>query len=187
MNPSFIEIYDRSLSTHQCQQLINIFEKSNDLTPGKVILNGNSIVNHDIKKSTELNGLKFSLRPDISDIIFPSLSKNIQSYNQKYKVLDDIERWKVDDDYTFKKFIDADDGYKVWHTEHGYGPLKSNRILVWMMYLNHAKSGTDFMYYPNVKSREGRCVIWPSGFTHFHRSSPNKGLKYIVSGWISFY
>ena len=51
---------------------------------------------------------------------------------------------------------------------------------------NDAKSGTEFMHYPNMDAKAGRCVIWPSGFTHMHRSMPNKSLKYIVSGWISF-
>ena len=36
-------------------------------------------------------------------------------------------------------------------------------------------------------SKKGRLVIWPASWTHFHRSEPNKGLKYIISGWYSFY
>ena len=42
------------------------------------------------------------------------------------------------------------------------------------------------LYDPTVDARMGRCVIWPAAFTHLHRSElPNKGLKYIVTGWIS--
>ena len=55
-----------------------------------------------------------------------------------------------------------------------------------MFYLNDAKSGTEFMYYPNVKARKGRCVIWPSGWEYTHRGLPNKGIKYIVSGWMAY-
>ena len=40
------------------------------------------------------------------------------------------------------------------------------------------------MHYPTVRAKMGRCVIWPAGWTHFHRSQLNKGVKYIVSGWL---
>ena len=93
--------------------------------------------------------------------------------------------WKVDDIYTFKKYESKDDGFKSWHTEHGPPPT-ANRILVWMFYLNNAKSGTDFMNFSTVKAKRGRCVIWPAFWTHYHRSTLNKGLKYITSGWMSF-
>ena len=57
---------------------------------------------------------------------------------------------------------------------------------MWMFYLNNAQSGTDFMNFSTVKAKRGRCVIWPAFWTHYHRSTLNKGLKYITSGWMSF-
>ena len=71
----------------------------------------------------------------------------------------------------------------MWHTEQGR--RTANRIAVWQFYLNNAESGTEFMSYPTVNAKMGRCVIWPAAWTHVHRSAPNKGLKYIISGWIS--
>ena len=55
-----------------------------------------------------------------------------------------------------------------------------------MFYLTDAKSGTEFMHYPTMSAKKGRCIIWPASFTHVHRSAPNKGVKYIISGWISY-
>ena len=85
-----------------------------------------------------------------------------------------------------------DSGYKAWHCEHAYAKEYDSlaeaprRILAWMFYLNNAKSGTEFMQYPTVRARMGRCVIWPAGWTHVHRGViPNKGLKYIITGWVS--
>ena len=71
----------------------------------------------------------------------------------------------------------------MWHCEHGAS--NSNRILAWMFYLNDAKSGTEFMNYPTVQAKRGRCVIWPAFWTHVHKGAPNKGLKYIATWWIS--
>ena len=56
-----------------------------------------------------------------------------------------------------------------------------------MFYLNDAKSGTEFKHFSTVDAKMGRGIIWPATFTHMHRSESNKGLKYIVSGWMSFF
>ena len=92
---------------------------------------------------------------------------------------------KFDDAFAFQKYETEEDGFKSWHTEAG-GSDTSTRILAWMIYLNNAKSGTEFMHFPTIRAKTGRCIIWPAGFTHVHRSEPNKGLKYVISGWISY-
>ena len=113
-----------------------------------------------------------------------SLKKCTAKYVEEYQSLKGIASWGLWDEYTFQKFQYYGDGYKQWHTEHSTGE-QSNRILAWMFYLNDA-SGTEFMHFPTVDAIMGRCIIWPSAFTHMHRSAPNKGLKYIMSGWFSF-
>ena len=92
----------------------------------------------------------------------------------------------MDDVYNFQKYDGEDDGYKEWHCEHGADDYSSRRILAWMFYLNNAKSGTEFKRYPTVQGKRGRCVIWPSAWTHIHRGVANKGLKYIATGWVSY-
>ena len=97
-----------------------------------------------------------------------------------------MEKWGVEDEFTLKKFEGEDEGFKVWHMEHG--KAVPYRILVWMFYLNDAQSGTEFFYYPKIESTKGRLVIWPAGWTHYHKGvTPNKGLKYLISGWYSFH
>ena len=97
--------------------------------------------------------------------------------------------WFYDDSYTFQKLVEKDDGYKVWHCEHGPSPNDgiNRRIMAWMIYLNDAKCGTEFMNYPTINAKMGRCVIWPAAWTHTHRGvCPNKGLKYILTGWVTY-
>ena len=56
-----------------------------------------------------------------------------------------------------------------------------------MFYLNNSKTVTEFVQYPTVRAKMGRCVIWPSAWTHVHRGvTANKGLKYVITGWVSF-
>jgi len=183
-NSDYIEKYDNALSESECNLLTSLYEKSEKISSGYIHFDGVKQLAPHIKKGEELKNMKFSNGDGISNIVLPKLKSCIAKYNAKYRGLDLISHWKYNDGYTFKKFELADDGYKEWHTEHGPGDL-STRILVWTFYLNNAKSGTDFLHYPTVKAKKGRCIIWPASWTHIHKSSPNKGTKYIISGWIS--
>ena len=141
-----------------------------------------SAVDADLKVSIEKN-VRFTDGSVVSNIIRPRLIPCIEKYKKKYeKNLNCLTPWGYNNEYTFKKFEGKDAGFKRWHTEHGPGnPL---RILVWAFYANDA-CGTEFMNYPTVQAKRGRCVIWPAAWSHVHRSAPNKGVKYYISGWIS--
>ena len=185
---SFIGIYDNVISQKDCDILISYFEKS-EQAPGRcVVSDGSHEIIPAMKMSKELCGCDLSKVDPVSTIIKSPLKLCLERYKKKYSnSLDSANlcKWLYDDRYTFKKYATEYDGFKQWHTEHVPGALQ--RIGVWMFYLNNAKSGTEFMYYPNVRAKMGRCVIWPSGWTHMHRSQlPNKGLKYFISGWFSY-
>ena len=182
MAETFIGIYDNALTKKECDLLISQFEKSpQDL--GNVLIGGKSQVITEQKKCNQLNGPKFSDRSIMSNILRTTVDNCIRKYEKEYPP---ARRGKVDDIYAFKKFEKEDDGFKAWHCEAANGGT-AKRVLVWSFYLNDAKSGTEFLYYPNIRARMGRCVIFPASWTHTHRSSqPNKGPKYFVSGWISY-
>ena len=178
---NFIEIYDDALPSENCDKLIEYFNKS----PQAEGMLGNRRVDHIQKKSTELKDTLFSLHPLSFQLISSTLKEYTDKYVEKYTLLTYMKKWGVDDEFTLKKFEGEDEGFKAWHTEHGISfPY---RILVWMFYLNDAQSGTEFFHHPNIESKKGRLVIWPAGWTHFHKGvAPNKGIKYITSGWYSF-
>ena len=181
-NPDFIGVYDNALSSEECEELISFFECS-PKTIGEITKIGKGLhVDRDVKSNIELRRSFVSETP----IIFERLQKYTDKYIDEYESLNYIYPCDLVDRYTFQKFQNDDDGFKVWHTEHIPPEPHNKRVLVWMFYLNDAKSGTQFMHYPTVKSKKGRLIIWPSAFTHTHRSEPNKGLKYIMSGWISY-
>ena len=85
------------------------------------------------------------------------------------------------------RFDGEEDGYFMRHCEADGSYV--DRMLTWMIYLNNAKCGTRF-YHPrkDIKAKEGRLVIWPAGWTHPHSGiTPNKGEKYLMTGWWKFY
>ena len=59
-----------------------------------------------------------------------------------------------------------------------------------MIYLNTVTDGggTKFPQYDLVTDAvEGRVVLWPSGWTHFHHGVVSMTeTKYIATGWYSF-
>ena len=181
---SFIECYDNALSKEECDILINQFEKNPEkITDGKVFSGTGYGIDKNIKSCREIENLKFSNGDIISNIIDTSLRKQLNLYVKKYPLLStNVSHWDVEDIYNFQKYENSEDGYKNWHMENGRLDC-CKRILVWSFYLNNAKSGTEFYNHSTIKAKRGRCVIWPAGPTTFHRSQPNKGLKYIVTGW----
>ena len=181
-SPSYIECYDDALTKEECRILISLFEKGKKI-PGYTYYNGERVVDSDIKKSIELDALNLYDGSSLSAIVYRALAPCINKYQEKYNNLNNISFWECDSVFTFQKYDGEDEGFKGWHTEHGMGT--ANRIAVWHFYLNDAESGTEFMSYPTINAKIGRCVIWPASWTHVHRSAPNKGLKYIISGWMS--
>tara|TARA_B100000287_G_scaffold95803_1_gene87970 strand:+ start:175 stop:759 length:585 start_codon:yes stop_codon:yes gene_type:complete len=183
LNSSFIEIYDNAFSQKECDILIDQFEKSE-------IVEGHTTTGYRPKEKQcrQINNPYLSDKSIISNIVKPVLMKCLAKYFNKYgDVLQLINRWEIDDGYSFQKYDRDGDGFKTWHCEHGPDNISNKRIMVWMFYLNNAKSGTEFVHHPTIKAKKGRGVIWPAGWTHHHRSViPNEGLKYIVTGWISY-
>jgi len=185
ISENFIEVYDNTLTEKECEIIISHVENCNSFREGGINRQGQFVVDHSFKQCREVPDLKFSNGDVISNIIRKALFECIDKYKAKFRGLDYTATWTYNDAYNCQKYETEDDGFKMWHSEHGPG-VSSHRMLAWMFYLNNAKSGTEFMYHPTVNAKRGRCVIWPSGFSHCHRGVPNKGLKYIVTGWVSF-
>ena len=179
-NSNFNEIYDGVLSSDECHLLISQFEKGSH-TPGLSAKSGYDPSN---KETIELCGTRFSNPSVVSSLIFTRFNQCLTKYCDSYKYCLRKDALKVDDEYVFSK-IEKDGGFKTWHSEQGSAIL-SGRVLVFIFYLNNAQSGTEFLYYPTVKSKEGRCVIFPASYTHTHKSEINKNLKYIITGWVSY-
>ena len=184
---TFIGIYDNAISKKECGIIISQFEKSIHLEGKLFNKSGEYVIDYSCKKCIEMSDPRLSRGDVISRIINGSLIECMGKYKKEYSSMDNfISPWVIDDGYNFQKYETEEDGFKIWHTEAGASST-SNRVLAWMFYLNDAKCGTEFMNYPTVRAKEGRCVIWPAAWTHIHRGvCPNKGLKYIATGWASY-
>ena len=157
---------------------VNGFESNN-------VAQGNNTT--DLKFSYSVLRQSFDSLPNSLSILVPTLVKRLTEYKKKFPFLNELSTWDLVKDINIQKFNGEDDGYFIKHCEAD--GRYSNRMLVWMIYLNNAKCGTRF-YHPrrDVKAKEGRLVIWPADWTYPHSGiTPNKGEKYLMTGWWRFY
>ena len=184
-NDNFIKVYDNTLPKRDCEILIKSFESDDRVFQTET--------NSDewgtaVKKAHNLCIAFNQVRDRVyNDIIFNGLNRKINSFVRTYPYLglETTDMWAINTGYNIQKYEDGQGYYSV-HCENGrHTP---NRILAWMIYLNDAKSGTEFPNYKKVvRPKTGRLVIWPSQWTHTHKGvTPNVGLKYIATGWCGY-
>lgn len=180
-----IWIIDRQLEPEICQQIIDLFEASNAKSPGVC---GSGCVQEHIKKSTDL------MIPGESPEwrkIDSKLFKSLKAAKEQIKA--QLDKWVVFGDNLF----DYDTGYQIqkttpggrytWHVE-AEGISSGERSLVFTWYLNHVEAGghTGFARQGvSVQPRPGRLVLFSPYWTHIHAGLPvEKGVKYLITGWI---
>lgn len=187
-NENFIQIYDNALTKEECEMIINRFETKDKHRHVSI---NTEIKNTDdpLKLCTEIS---FDCRN--SDDAFyhrmvnNAIERKFYLYRKKHPFLEyggNTYKFNLTSVYNLQKYTDGE-GYFPLHCEHGsFSPY---RMLVWMIYLNDAKSGTFFpSQKKTLKPKAGRLAIWPAGWTHPHKGvTPNVGEKYILTGWWNY-
>lgn len=187
----FIRVYDEAVSRNFCQGIIDYFEWCNENNRTWDRIETTSLNKKD--KSTTLNpvnqlDIKFNnehLSGYINEFNVAFWDKAYTYYRTEFDAINTMQRHGI---FTYKvqKTLPGG-GYHVWHCENGSLDT-CRRIGVYILYLNEVVSGgeTEFLYLnQRIAPKEGRLLIFPSGYTHTHRGNPPlKGSKYIMTGWI---
>lgn len=184
---NFIRRYQIS-EKKACKDVIKWFEKNKELhSEGCMWLNGEVKVDKEYKESMDIAltmeaAYKHSELAIVLDFLWDCVTKYIQEFDYI-----DTFKFAHTEPLNIQKYNPPGGGYKKWHCERG---APSNRMLVWMLYLNtvNDKGGTEFKYLKHTEdATEGKLIIWPTDFTHLHRGvvSPTEE-KYVMTGWYSF-
>lgn len=180
--PDFIEIYDGALSSDQCKNITDYIDRS-PLVRGTV--GNNKKLDLEAKNAWQLKGPAFDDDKLPSNYLGESLCSHTDYYLETYPLLEQIGSWSLDRRYALQKY-NPGGGYFLNHCEND-ALQHSSRVLVWMIYLNTVTEGggTKFDHYNRtIDAKEGRLVIWPAGWTHFHKGIVSKTeTKYIATGW----
>jgi len=174
------------ISKKVCDDLIRFKnENINRFHKGR-LFNQNNEVNINYKDSLDLG-----ITPNTTHFVFVNyeleLQKVLDKYIKKYPQVNSLNRFCLIENYNIQHYK-KNGGYRKWHFERP-SINYSNRVLVFMTYLNDVgKSGTEFLY-QNIKvpAKKGLTLIWPTDWTHTHRGiiSKNKE-KTIITGWFNF-
>lgn len=189
----FIYVEENAISSMNCRRLINFFEKNTDMHgPGQ---QGDHDINRELKASTDICFLpEHANNRKIRRVITPflkALDKAVLGpYNDRYSEgLAKMEPWSLCPYFNLQRYLPRE-GYFNWHSESS-SRASAGRKIVWMIYLNDVKDGggTEFKYQGiTTRAKEGSIVIWPGEWTHLHRGQISQtGVKYILTGWYTFY
>jgi len=122
------------------------------------------------------------------NLLLSFLGKEINNYKASYPFLDQLQKWGLTEKFNIQRYY-PNEGFYAWHCEYDHNfENTSRRMIVWMIYLNTVEDGgTEFSDHKIINAEEGKCVIWPAYWTHYHRGVVSKTkTKYIVTGWYSF-
>lgn len=164
-----------------CDGLISYFNKNQSMVvPGEV---GQSKIKKQFKESLDIQ-----VFPDNYDLEILEYRKHLQivleNYIKEYPEVNKYDRFNVAS-FNIQKYPPKG-GFKVWHFERGSN-FVSNRILVFMTYLNTIKNGGTYFKYQKkeMPAIKGLTLIWPTDFTHTHKGVITNKEKMIATGWFA--
>ena len=165
----FIGIYENIVDPSLCNKFITFFENSDFHDRDQYFLQDKQIC---------LDGFNKGLSQEIKK----PLMYCFRNYLDKYPLL---KKSNYINSMSLVQRTEPTGGYHDFHTEN-LGWNNSSRSMAWMIYLNNVEEGgeTEWLYQKKkVKPTTGTVVIWPGGYTHYHRGNPPMSTKYIVTGW----
>jgi hypothetical protein len=180
-----------ALSSKLCKAFIKTFEASEEKRPG-ILYGSNGPSSIEGKKSTDITFNPTYLEhknwgPLLNQLI-PILQKGQSDYIDRHSLaFSKLDPFDISPLFNMQKY-EPGEGFYNWHCERA--SLKySNRILVWMVYLNTVtdRGETEFYYQHHFESaEEGKLIIWPSDWMYLHRGIPSyTETKYVLTGWFT--
>lgn len=176
---NFIDVFPNALSNTVCDEIISLAD--NLIANGKARYDS-SEVRKDYNIFIEQHASFNASRHAILDCLYSKFEILCNKYMIGSKDL-------LTPCYKVQK-SEPGGGFYTWHCEQGNTPSTKSRFMVWMIYLNTVEKGgrTEFLFQQkSIQPVKGTLVMWPAGYTHQHRSSPDlEEDKYIATGWFDF-
>ena len=190
----FLFTKPNALSKDLCRRFIETFESSEDKqSPGQIYKESSRAV-PDVKKSTDIsftpNDLQDPKWGHLLHNLVPIVEGGLNDYIIRYeKGLTQTDPFRMSSVFNMQRYRPSE-AFHGYHCERA-GLKHSDRVLVWMVYLNDVtdRGETEFYYQRHFeRAQEGKLVIWPSDWTYIHRgiASPTQ-TKYILTGWFVHY
>lgn len=184
-------LYSVNSCLHQetCKKLISLFEVSDFKQPG-ILYGPDGMSSKGSKKSTDITFTADYLQdnnwgPILKEVIDVLERRKLDYFRRHELALSNVDAFDISPTFNMQRYLPGE-GFTGWHCERASNKF-SNRILVWMIYLNTVTDGgeTEFYYQHHFEEPvEGKLLIWPSDWMYLHRGVPSfTQTKYILTGW----
>jgi hypothetical protein len=192
----YIYINENVLCNELCNDIIELFEKSNNKYEG-ITASG---LNKKIKDTTDLIINKNNTEwKNIFNFLKEELLININAYfnkiNEKYinnkdnnnKSFELINRNIEISQFMIQKYL-QNTGKYIYHNDFDVDhQQKKYRVLTYIFYLNTINEGgeTEIIKDIKIKPESGKLLLFPASWTYPHSGlMPISSDKYIITGWI---
>jgi hypothetical protein len=188
----FLYTKKNALSSELCNSFIQAFENSPQDQQSGVLYGPDGTSSSSGKQSTDISfnpeWLNKPIWGNLLNQLVSIINQSKLDYSLRFQTafdkLDPIELGAV---FNIQRYLPGE-GFSTYHCERA--SLKhSNRVLVWMVYLNDVtdRGETEFYYQHHFESaQQGKLVIWPSDWMYLHRGIPSPTqTKYILTGWLN--
>ena len=176
------------INSKVCDNIIDYYKSNNHLIkPGIQGSKGSKYLNLNEKESYEIC---IDINKEVDKCIIDygkELNQVIELYQKKYDYVKKVSKFNIVENINIQ-YYKPKGGYKVWHSER-VTKSSSQRLLVFMTYLNDVQNGGTEFYYQKLKTpaKKGLTLIWPAEWTHTHKGQISKiHEKYIITGWYNF-
>ena len=181
---NYIKLYDNSIPYILCDEIIELFEKSNLKHEG-ITFNG---LNKNIKDTIDLDIPNNEIWLNINNFLNDELSRRLQNY------IKNVEQTAFDKDmfiyqpYLIQKYKKNSGKYIEHSDEYICKEINSYRCVTFIWYLNDVNKGGETVFWGDYKitPKKGRLIFFPALWCFPHKGNiPLSSDKYIITGWIN--
>ena len=181
----FVWVKDNVLTSDFCKHCIERFNRDQNMSDG---MTGGGL-RKEIKDTMDLMVSRDKNWSEEDGVFKETLNENLFKYFEYLDTFAPCFELKghhfYDTGYQIQRY-EPGSGY-TWHHDDNLPQNLEQRSMTFIWYLNTVKKDgyTEFVDGTRVRAKEGRLVIFPSGWTFLHRGYPPKDQrKYICTGWL---
>lgn len=182
----FIVHFEALLASEFCSEIVERFEQSGAMQPGRVVHSDRGLESNEDKVSFDLAIPDSGVWAPVFEQVHHVVSKGVEAVLPRFPSL--------------QVYPLACTGYKIqmypvgrghfnWHVD-ALGPLTQARLLALIVYLNDVEAGgeTAFHYQGReFRPRVGSAILFPTAWTHMHCGRvPRSGNKYVITTFFQY-